>query len=220
MKELDSVALELVNKALGLAGAGAQTTELEDGLLQQVLEVSGLIGRGRSPIGDAIAWAVLQTTHGGADTQVVAVDPYFTTSSPGITYNWPVPVPAGFDIWLIGATGRNLGLLTASALASGYVGLVGDVQGDAAWAQRESGGAPGAVFPIRYPLVSWTGEATLGGQAFFVGDDNDAAARNDPVRIRRGSTIECRLTSTGTAVYQVAILLGLFPVGLGQDAAT
>lgn len=218
MKELDSVALQLVNKALGLAGGGAQTTELEDGLVQQVLEVSHLIGRGRAPITDAIKWCVLETVHGAADDQVAAVDPYFTNSTPGSSPNWPVPVPAGFDVWFFGATGRAL----SGNLDDGYLGMVGDMsgeKGDMGFSQNQAGGAATNA-AIRYPLQAWNNTTGLAGITFLrvLADSSATAGAYRPVRIPRGSTIELRLLSQGAAVLQAYILMGIFPVGLGQDA--
>ncbi len=216
MKAVDSVALEAVNKALGLAGPGAQVTELEDGLISQVLDISKLVGRGRAPISDGVKVAIFRTVHGVADDQVVAVDPYFTNSVPASSPNWPVPVVAGFDVWVLGASLQ--GIVSPTNINDAYLGLVGDISGDAAFTQDQAGGAVTSG-TIRIPLAAWDRTLPFGGFDFGVFD----SVANMPrimTRVPRGMTIEYRCESGGATTSQCTILLGIYPVGLGQDALT
>lgn len=226
MKQLDSNALGFVDRALGLAGAGSQQTELEDGLVAQTLDVRNLVARSRSPIRHGQKWAVLQNVHVGTTDQVSAIDPYFQGTIPIAPYlevwNWPVPVPVGFDIWYLGSTCR---VVTGTGFTEGYFGMVGGMVGPnpaGAFGYTHSGtGITNAA--IRYPLQSWSGETVVAAQTFAnaisTGQQIYSTGQNG-VRIPRDATLEFRSRSSGNITVQVTALVGLFPQALGQDVIT
>jgi len=214
MKFVDSLALGEVDKALGLAGPGAQATELDDGLINQVLEVANLVSRARTPISHGIKWAIIQNTHALAGDQVTAWDPYFRTTAPNTELNWPVPVPKGFDIWFLGATAR---VISGGGFSNGYLGIVGDFVGDGAYALGHAG-AP-TTDTIRYALQNWDSQSIIAGQTFARFDGRVWAYGQRPVRLIRDATMEWRTASTAAGTYQANIMLALVPTGLPQDAA-
>jgi hypothetical protein len=164
-------------------------------------------------------WNVLETVHATANNQVTAVDPYFSTSTPGSNPNWPVPIPAGFDIWYLGASGIQIsGTL---GIEDGYVGMVGDMQGDMGFSSNQAGAAATNA-AIRYPLQIFNVATGIAGISFLCQKDGVPAmiTPKGPIRLPRGSTLEFRVTSVAAATYQAYILCGVFPVGLGQDAVS
>ena len=65
MKKIDSQALDVLQKALGLSGPGSPITELTDGVVDQVLEVGGVIRRSRTQAGTEGIHAAVQGDKAG-----------------------------------------------------------------------------------------------------------------------------------------------------------
>lgn len=217
MKQVDSVALGLVDKALGLAGTGSQVTDLEDGIVNQVLEISVLAARARSQLGpEGAKICILETVHGAANNQVAAVDPYFIGSTPGSIFNWPVPVPLGLDVWLHAISG--LEVTGGSNFSSGYVGIVGDQAGDGGWGTNQAGAAVTAV-PMRIPIIAWGDIGEFGNIQFMENILNGELSILPGIRIPRGMTVEFRTTSANVMTMQALLLMSLVPVGLAQSVS-
>jgi len=103
-KQLTSGALEFVNKALGLFGKGAQATFLQDGTVQQVLEIANVAAYSQA-IGSAQGYvqSTLNTTHAAAGDIVEIMDPY----NPGTrTAAFAAVEIRDFDLWFLGAAAR------------------------------------------------------------------------------------------------------------------
>ena len=226
MKQLDSNALGLVDRALGLAGPGSQQTELEDGLVAQTLDVTNLVARSRSPIQHGQKWAIIQNVHSTTSDALTAVDPYFIPGGAaplvapyGVQWNWPDPVPLGFDIWYLGCVTQ---VVTGTGFTEGYFGMVGGQVPAGAFGYTHSGiGITAST--IRYPLQSWSGEALVGGILFgtaIASSQQVFATGQRGVRIPRGTTLEFRSRSSAAITVQAMPLLGLFPQALGQDVIT
>ena len=94
MKRIDSDALGILTKALGLTGAGSQLTELADGVVDQALDVVPIVRRGRV-IGasEGLFTAIMRNVHtdaetlttgiGGADPHVHAFEAGDANTAPG-----------------------------------------------------------------------------------------------------------------------------------------
>jgi len=207
------MALGLVDRALGLAGTGSQITELEDGLVSQVLDVSRLVARARSPITEGLKVAIFQNVHAGAGQVETAVDPYFSTSTPGSAPNWPVPVPIGFDVWILAVSGdtSSVGNFTESIFA-----VLGDHAGDGAWTQNQAGGAASSSV-IRFGVAHFDSALSIAGDAFVMTEQGDTIVYPQ-LRVPRGMTLSYTSESTGATTSNLFMLAGLFPVGLNTDA--
>lgn len=212
MKRIDSQALEPVNVALGLTGAGAAETELLDGSVDQVLEVGQIARRGRTP-GDTsgLFYAVQRNNHAvGAGLLQTIVNPY--TVGPAGPGAYPGPIPRGLEIWLTGASAtRNSGASEADATLA--MRLPSPSQ---AWGVDNAGGAHLVV--IDHFLAFWNGLETT-SHDFFVNSLTEKCWMPLGLRVPRGALLIWSTESTGIAVYDLQLLLGLFPVALGQDAA-
>jgi hypothetical protein len=215
MKTVDSLALGLVDRALGLAGAGTQQTELEDGLVVQTLDVSRLVARARAPISDGIKTAIFQNVHGGAGQNETALDPYFHTSSPGSNPHWPVPVPVGFDVWVLAVSAD---VNSVGNFVEAQFSVLGDHAGDAAFTQDSSGGAASAS-TIRLGFCHFDSARSIAGDPFLMTEQGDLIVYPQ-IRVPRGMTLSWTTETTGAAVMNCFCMMGLFPVGLNQDATT
>ena len=218
-KVIDSQALEPVNKALGLAGSGDSQTELTDGIVDQVLDVRSIVRRGRTVAGtEGVFRCVLQTTHAGSDQQAIGLNPYNpnATSAPNVVVApYPDPVPDSFEIWLLGASVVRLsggGTLTAGLRLNNIQ------QG---WGIDELGDA--VVSSENVIVAFWNAIQATTTQTFATTQVREPWKRLAMRIPRHGATPSGPLINffsfvTAAAVIQCVMLIGVFPVALGQDA--
>ena len=212
-KLVDSDALGKVQQALGITGRGAQETELTDGILEQVIDVARMVRRGRtiSP-SEGIFYGVFENTHVGAGTVNAVINPY----RPELALNtppYPAVVPPQFDIWLLYASAvRTTGTGVGCALLD--VQYSGQTQG---WGVDQAGAA--VVQVPRIPLVSWDKTVTCGYDFLCHGAENQPVVKLG-YRFPRIGTPDLTFRSTvdAEAIIHCTVVLGLFPVSLGQDA--
>lgn len=216
MRLLKSSALSILNKAIGLAGGSGISgeTKLDDENLSQILNTNEIIRRSRSLAGSGgISFGSLQVASGaGATTETATLDPY----NAGVTATppWPAPVPDLFDVWMIGASvffvsgtaaNFNDGLLFTT-YGAGSQGLSVDEAG------LTIGGVSGSI-----PLGNWI---NIEVGSFDAGErDGGGMFLSLDRRLRRGETINFRVDASNAVVCQCNVILGLFPVALGQDVA-
>jgi len=214
VKRIDSDALGILTKALGLSGSGSPMTELADGVVDQALSVNEIVRRSRTLAGaSGIYAASMSNVHTDAETITTSVNVYNVAA--GATSIWPVPVPEQFDAWLLGASMRRVsGTGTITSLLA--------IQFPAAslgWGVDDSGVAITAVDPMG--LVSWNGlitTATIDGNRQGSGGPYIHLG----IRIPRGTgastgTLRFSSVSSATSTWKCNLILGLFPVSLGQD---
>lgn len=214
MKKIDSDALGDITRALGLSGRGAPITELTDGIVDQSLNVNELVRRGRTIAGtQGIFTAVMRNVHGAGNTLATTVSPYETPAGNTIA-PWPSPMPKQFDIWLLSATVRQASG-TGTLAAALYIDYAGTQQG---WGETDSGG--GIVSAERIPLAFWDALATVSNE-FAVLNQLGTFARIG-MRIPRpmvlGDTNLVFISvSSAIATFDCQLVLGVFPIGFGQD---
>ena len=212
MKSIDSQALELVNRALGLTGAGAPLTEFLDGFVDQTLDIGALVRRGRTLAkSTGVFFGLLRNIHGAADTQTSSFPPY--TGGTGGIVPYPSPMPLGFDIWVLAAFVRQLsgsGTFTGALMIDPNTTILG-------WGVDQAGLAVNAI--ARMPLVFWDSLVTQTDE-FALMEDGQPWAKIG-IRLFRLNRNDVRLlfssTSSAIATFDCFIMMGVFPVGLGQD---
>lgn len=214
MKRVDSQALDTVTRALGLTGAGAPMTELTDGEVSQVLSVGEIVRRGRTlAITQGLHSAVLRNVHPGAGSLTTEVIPY--NIAVGTAAPFPAPVPAGFDLWLIAANvQQTAGAGTIAAiLTMVYPGA------NLAWGVNNSGVAIAPTFD--QVLAHWDTIVTVSGVTFAIQGGVEQPSIPLGLRLPRSLDTLLRWTTTASAAadFDLHLLIGLFPVSLGQDAA-
>lgn len=210
MKIISSDALGMLTKALGLTGRGAQVTELTDGIVEQNLDVTPIIRRGRTLAGtEGLFMGTLRTVHAGADSATVSWDPYTMTPTT-VRAPYPSPVPDTFDIWLLSAWLTQIaGTGTVSATLSMILPatMVGPT-------------TSGSAVPTTSVLAFWDALVTEDVEFGLLAGSGMPQA-NIGMRLPRarpnGTEIEFATTSSAAATFECAVMMGLFPVGLGQD---
>ena len=212
-KQIESDALILINKQLGIAGPLQVPTFLDDANLTLIMEVTDAVRRSRA-LGVVQGWniGVMQNVHAGAGSLVTVVDAYApgTAAVAGGAGGFPPIVPSGYDVWLIGGmVTRNSG---AGGLNSGGFSL-DPATVNQAWGIDDMGAA---VTASRSPLQIWTSIDVFGAGL-------DAAGRGYVdwrLRIARGTEFRWQSDAAAAATFQLILILGVFPEGMGQDIAS
>lgn len=211
MKTVDSDALGVISKALGLTGAGSPITEFLDGQLDQVLDVGPVVRRGRTQAGsEGIYNGIMRTVHAGAGELNVTLRPYEVATG-GIA-PYPVPMPAQFDVWLLNASLRRVSG-TGTVTADLAIRYAASQQG---WGVDDSGNA--IVISEEKVVAYWdTIIATMGVE--FVNSINGGPLVRIGLRLPRhvDNRFVLRVNASALATYDCQITTGVFPIALGQD---
>ena len=194
--------------------------EFDDANLQQVLDVGGLVSRARAPYpSSGIFAASIYHEHVSGDALLTTVNPYAVSATTGFQTQspWPDPVPEDLDVWLLGCSAfceqDNLTVASVQIICP---------KASVAWTNE------GPPFFGESPMYClWQESITKGGGERPMIANNSSASRsvgdvylNRPMRLRRDSSIRFR-TDANSSIdgYMVlAMRLGLFPAGFGQDA--
>lgn len=212
MKQVRSDALGTVQRALGISGTGSPQTEFLDATLDQVIDVSDMVRRGRTLAGtEGIFRGVLRTVHAGSGTLSAIWTPY--RQAVGALAPYPDVVGPDFDIWLLGASCRlNSG--TGTIAAALFIQNVRQGFGidDSGVAVSSNGNIPLAFWDtVDTALITF---ATTAGQmpfkrlAFRIPRIGQAAA---------DVTVSFRSVASALATWDCDLFYGIFPVSLGQD---
>jgi len=214
VRRLDSDALNVLTKSLGLTGAGAPLTELADGVVDQILSINEIARRGRTVAGSAGIYAcMLQNVNTAAETILSTVNVYNVAA--GASSIWPVPMPEQFDVWLLGASmRRQSGTGTIVSMLS--MQIPARAQG---FGIDDSGVAVAQVDPMG--LAVWNSLITTstidGSRQGGIGPFAHLG-----IRIPRGTgastgTLRFSTVSSATSTWNCNMMMGVFPVSLGQD---
>jgi len=215
LKHLEGDPLSVLYKSLGQGRGGAKITELEDGAVQLVYDILPIVRRSRVQSNKGgMFYGVMRNVHTDAETLQVSVDPFSITT--GAIAPYPSLGAGGindslFDVWLIGATVRQIsgsGDMTA-ALA---VSLPSTMQG---WGIDDSGVA--VANSLQHGVAFWDNVVS---QSAIIGLQGAAFPfAKIGLRIPKTTTLRFSSTSTLTSTYDCQVVLGIWPIGLGQDAA-
>jgi len=213
MKKIDSDALGVLNKSLGLTGAGSPITELTDGIVDQSLDIVPAVRRGRTLAGSGgIFTAILKNTHAGADTQLSQAFPYEVVPA-DVRAPYPTPMPAQFDIWLLSAAVRQTD--GASTVSAGLFILYPTAQ--IGWGEDEAG-AP-VVADALMNVAFWDSGRGVGALSIAIAGGSGQGLMVINTRLPRSPNLQLQFRSTSSAIttFHCDIILGVFPIALGQD---
>lgn len=213
MKTVDSDALGVVNRALGITGAGAQVTEFMDGSVDQVLDVAALVRRGRTlAMTGGLFYGILRNIHPGAGTVSTSLE----ILNPGVDLvidPFPGAVGRRFDLWLLGAAVHffsGTGTMTAALFID-----------PPATAQAFGVDSAGAFVTQNFaiPIAFWDTVVTQSFEFGLMEDGQPYKRLGMRVMPTTGNVVlQFSTTASALASFDLQVMLGLFPVGLGQDA--
>ena len=212
VKLIDSQALGILNKSLGLTGAGSPQTELADGIVDQVLPIGEIVRRGRVlGVSEGIFVCRLRNNHTDANSLTATIAPFAATAAL-VNPPFPSPIPSQFDFWVLGASVAVVGAGTLSGTL--FLRTPAPFQG------LSVTNAGGAVTPnvISHALAFWDTTATESIE-FGVLTGTVGVWKRLALRLPRHPDTELRFASTSslTVTFDCNIICGLFPVALGQD---
>ena len=209
-KRIDSDALGILTKALGLSGAGSPVTELADGVVDQTLDIVPIVRRSRTAAtSEGIFIGLLQNDHSGSGTLTTSVFPY--SVSVGSIPPYPSPMPPQFDIWILSAT-----LLRESGTSTVNCALQTITPARFLGFGVDDGGAA-VTATILQVHAFWN---ALQGLSTNFGTLQELGAQAKPgFRLPRDPATELRFVSSASAAgkFNCFVTLGIFPVALGQD---
>lgn len=213
MKKVDSDALGVVTKALGLSGAGSPITEFADGVVDQTLDVGQIVRRGRTQEpNQGIYTATLTNIHAGGGTLTSDAFPFAMLGGVGVIAPYPDPLPAGFDLWLLTASMRQ---------ASGGGTVTGAVFINYAIAQQGWGlnDAGAAVVGLSSIVACYWNALVAAGTTFGVQGNAGMTTWKLGMRLPRniGTQLLYSTVASEAATFICDLVLGVFPVALGQD---
>jgi len=210
MKIVDSDALGVVSKSLGLTGSGAPVTEFMDGVVEQTLDVAPIIRRGRTQASSqGIYTGVMRNIHGAANDQTSAINPFNVTT--GAIPPYPAPMPEQFDLWVFGASVTQISG-TGTVVAALTLQFGAASQG---WGIDSAGIA--VVNNREQPVAFWDTVQTVVNPWLLMG--TLGPWQRIGMRLPRNPFVQFVFRSTASAIatYELQLLLGVFPVALGQD---
>lgn len=210
MKKIDSDALGTLTRALGLTGAGSPITELADGVVDQALDVSPIVRRGRTLAGtEGNVIFRLRNGHTGATSTTTTINPFALAA--GQIAPYPANLPLQFDLWLLSASLRRTsgtGTLSGALFINLPAAIIGvSVQGASALAAGITSHA----------LAHW--DAIVSENIDFGITDTGGPWVKIGMRLARSITTQIvfATTSSATSSYDLLLNMGVFPISLGQD---
>ena len=208
-KNIHSDALTIMNRSLGLYGAGAPLTELQDGVVDQVIDITNVARRSLTQqVRGGIYTATFRNVHTDAETISNTVQAYSVLGS--LTRPpFPNPFIERFDQWLLQAAVRQVsggGTLLAT-LGVRY-------PGNQAWGHTDAGGQ--VLVAQVHRLAHWNAIIS-DGTNFGILAGSEQPTANIGLRLARGTEITFISTSSITVSYDCQLTLGVFPAAFGQD---
>jgi len=215
-KKIDSDALQILTKALGLTGAGSPVTELLDGVVDQSLDVAPIVRRSRTQgVTSGIYTGLMENNHSAGDTETSQFAPY--AGGTVVTFPpFPAVMPLQFDIWLLAATftrTSGTGTVTCGLAVTYPTQQLGFGVDDAGAVHTDT-----PQFPVAFAdtVVNWGGGVLV--RCAGVTDGFYPIGMRLPRPAGPGAlTLDFSSVSSAAAIYQCMVFLGVFPVSLGQD---
>ncbi len=212
-KRVDSDALGILNQALGLTGAGSPITELQDGVVDQGLDVAPIVRRSRTQAAtDGIYTAVLRNEHGASGALSSSIRPYDVENAAEVA-PYPRQMPRQFDIWILDATCRRTA--GSGTLVGGlFIRYPISQQG---WG-IDDGDSAVALLSI-VPVAIWNIVFSTGGTLPCTSTSHLLGLQGNGIRLprQRQLALVFETDAAALATFVCDVTLGVFPVSLGQD---
>ena len=208
-QKVQSAALTFLQKALGLAGGGAQSTDLHDESVQLVQDVGQIASAALPGTQDRGFFVIsMSHSHAGAGTLADQVDPYLGANR---SSDLSLSIPQDFDIWIhsvgvLSSTAAFSGASCALTLASAQTLFIFD----------------GGTVNFLIPLGAWIGTDMVdnGNSEFYPNSANDHqfAPFRLPRQAMTGAGLVTRSEATGACVMQFNLMCEF--VAPGQRPST
>jgi len=220
-KRITSDALFLLNRMLGLAGGTPGATELDDGNVSQVLDITDVVRRSRT-IASSQGWffCIMDNVHAAAGALDSEINPYVPGAAFAPTVSaFPASVPRDFDFWLYTASLLRIG---GDGDLDGAILRMNPTAAQQGWGIDNSGAAVAGNDP--YPIGRWTAldETLAARDPYGIAGDGSAFIKVNQ-RIARGNLLRFTTDTSGQTAettFRLFLTCGLFSEGIGQDIAS
>lgn len=212
MKEIVSGGLNTLSRLLGLTYGGSQTVRIDDGMIQQVIDMRNIIGRGRAVGPAGIGRIVMESEHLIGQNLTQVLDPY---DPEFVIAPWPGNVSIDYDVYLVACSlAREAG--TASNMTGAALILQESVLPGPSQNNTSAGGAVALdQEEAEYGLAYWDGTESFDQYR----DPTGVALVPLGIRIPRGATLSFRVSSTAAVTVKCSIICAVIPQGSRQDVA-
>lgn len=203
-------ALDKVREQLGATGRGDPATRLLDEEVVQTFDVVHSARRGGTQAGTSgLYYPVMRNVHAGSGTIAHPLD--FYANEIGIIPPWPAPVPDELDVWLLAATIRQV---SGTGTFTGAI-LMDYRQQSQGFGVDDSGAA---IVASDFRVLAFWDSLITQTREFGLRDGANPRAVLGIRLPRFGTALTFTSTASALATFDLQLDLGLFPVGLGQDA--
>jgi len=214
-RRITSDALVSLNRMLGVAGPSMAPTDLDDQWVSQVVDVTTIVRRSRTPAGST-GWyyGLLQNAHAGAGALTSSINAYDVLALGRGGY--PSPIPRDSDVWLLSAS------LVSPGAAGGLDGAALNIdmpQTHQGWGRSNAPASVTASDP--FPVARWTALDTSIASVTphgITGEGGAIAHINQ--RLVRDTILQFQSDAAAAATFRVYMVIGVFTEGLGQDIAS
>lgn len=218
MRPVDTDALRAVGPSLGIGnpGTATQMVQFDDGILQQVLDVTPLVRRSRVPVGTTGLFIFeVELVHAAADSnREFRLNPYtLAQTGGGVTGGiYPNPVPDDMDVWVLNVSGRiEAGL--AADFNSGMLDIITEpgINGFASGVAITNQGSP--------YLAAWNDTVNILQVDRLLQVGGIGIVPKIGMRVPRKAALRWRSRNQNAGALSVryTTMIGLFSAGLGQD---
>lgn len=217
-KEIDSEALVLLRKGLGIGGIGSPTTLLEEEFVSQTVDVAQFARQGLPP-GNGLFYYRMEVTTSVANPSLnLAVDVYNPTDGT-LDFNlppYPLRVPSTLDVWLIHA---SMAMTLPGVFVDASLSLVTEVSKMGIGIHNnDTTVATITQAAMTVPLCVWNRETAVNGFE-IAGIEGGATLQHLGIRVARGSDLQVRVDAGGINGFNWNILAALMPRSMGQDVS-
>jgi len=222
MRVIDSGALDVVQRQLGLTGKGSQEAVFEDGVAQQSFDIFSAVRRGQSARGDGgYFYLAMSHEHAGAGAISQGVNPYQVADA--VVFNeWPgndggAGVTRNFDVWIesvgLERTDAGAGVMARPAVVRLTMGTSSLGIGiDGAGAVLEATGSQ--------MIAMWDGLVTVAGAIVTaVNLDTNEMVKKLGFRMPRSGTLQFITDMDAAVDMKFTLAMMLVPVAMGSDYA-
>ncbi len=213
-QEFDGPALSPLNRAYGLSGINAeQQTFLDDGNVQQVLDIGGIARRGRPGFSRNIFYGIMLNSHVGAGALLSFIDPYNAVNPAN---GYPAVIdPDEFDIYLLGMNSRAV---VGGSVTWGMAGF--DRQSVLVGLTDTAAGGAASTADQDIILGAWTDYTTITNTGTGIEFALDVSGRSwltFKERWPADTPLTFRSLVTGATDVFCEVKFGIAPAALGQD---
>jgi len=216
-KDINSEALVLLRKSLGMAGTAGPDTLLDEDFVAQSLDIARFARQGLAPGSGLFYFVMTVVTSVGNPNLTILIPDIYEPRSGALDLSlppYPSTVPTGFDIYLIGCSlslsNTTLANAAFSVTSDQFSMGVGVNNNDTTVEVLTQAGRT-------IPMASWDTVVSVAGSELATLGASGKVWTKLGTRLQRGSGLFFNFAAGGANQGNLVILASLQPTALGQD---